>query len=318
MSTQTPTSSEQQPSASATAPGACSRQTAVAVPVRTRTHALRRLLESLPAWVDSVTVAETGDRSDRTELYQRSWSFDLTVAECDHDGIGNARNKALEAIPDDTEYVWVVDSDMEFTDDLVGLVAILDARSDLGGVSAMLKEPEGRRLGACHFSRQEIRGRTVLVQEFDNCATLEHVHTRDGIYRVIKADKLPQAGVFRAEALDDYSWDAGYGEYEHLDFFLGHYERTDWNWAACPDIEIAHHCGTSDEDNYREEIRTRKRRERRDRERLEEKWGIEAIANGDTRWMHYDGLPAAERLAAAIERKLPARVWVRLKGVFKR
>lgn len=273
----------------------------VGVPMFSRETALRNFLESVPAYVDEVLVADNGETVDR-RLYARAYATDVRVLDLPYDcGIGACRAALVEAC--DSEYLWLGDSDMEFSSasDLQTLRSILNANPGLGGVSGWLREGETIRSGAKDLVQH---GDTLLktIPESPTVSQNPVPHAR--------FDFIPQCGLFRMACFEDYSYDPDIYNSEHLDFFYGHLQ-TDWAFASTPAVLIQHH------KHIDEEYRQRKRGENRvDFDVMQSKWGFSEVHPGRRAdWCTTRQRSTGERVFDLVRRVTPPRVWIPLRKV---
>jgi len=272
---------------------------ACGVPIYSRETALRQFLESVPEYVATVYVADNGPEQDRA-LYTESWPFGLDVLHLEHDvGIGACRAAIADA---GTEpYLWVGDCDMAFVDeaDLRTLRAILEAHTDLGGVSGWLLEDRAIRAGARDLEtvgNSAIKEASEVELEYDPVP-------------FARFDFIPQAGLFRTAIYDDYSYDPEHGGTEHFDFFYAHSQLGTWQFASTPVVMIRHDRGI--DQDYRESHRGSNRA---DREMLAEKWGIERVEEGERAdWATVREYGIKSDAFDLVKQTTPARVWVPLK-----
>jgi len=277
---------------------------AVAVPVLSRSGALGNFIDSVPAGVSRVVVADNGPPGAHTHVYSRDWRVDIDVLDLDHDiGIGACRAALVEAV--DESYLWMGDCDMAFTraDDLARLREILDSEPDLGGVSGWLVEGDTVRSGARDL---EIVGDTLV---------------KDGTGPTVEADPypharfefIPQAGLFRREVFETAGYDADLRTHEHMDFFLAQHEAGEWAFASSPVVQVLHNKWVNQE--YRE---TRKQHDV-DRDVLADKWGIRRTVPGTTSdWAQLRDRSTAERAFDVFRQATPARVWLPVRQALKR
>lgn len=211
---------------------------AMGVKVFYRTEKMERLLKSAEDQpIETVYVADDGETEERRHLYDREYPFDLVLLDLEYDaGAGYGRNRIVEEM--DEDYLLLVDSDHRVVD-IEPPLNILEERTDLGGVSGLLYKEDGQIQGNAHdfFERGD-----VLVRDIREDKPLQYV---DG-QPFIEFDFVPGAGLFRREALEDYSWDPEYviGK-DHLDLFVGHWHKTDWSFAVYPGISLIHDPGGS-------------------------------------------------------------------------
>lgn len=283
------------------------------VPVLQRTEDLHRLFLSVPEWVDTVHVADNGPaEADRTHVYGGEYPFELDVIDLPFDvGIGRSRRAAAAA--SDAEYVVVCDNDMELPGNLETLVEILEADPSLGGVGGILDEHGSLRSGCCNLHDTTWwRGGTALVQTINDPPTTEWVAG----HPIARFDKLANAMVVRQRCIADYSWDDSMVDREHLDWFVAHWQETDWEFAVCPEVVFRHHTGGPE--TYEQQYR-HGNTERQERTLVEfcEKWGYDRVVTGDTRWFGTARRPIAERVANEALRHAPPRVVLPLKDAAK-
>lgn len=290
-----------------------SRSLGLCVPILKRTEKLRRLLESISgSYVDSVYIADNGDTESRDDLYAASYPFDLEVLDLPYDcGIGEARAEAAAVSTE--EYLMVVDNDMIVPDSVWKLVALLEADDLLGGVSGILSEYGDLRSGCCNLHEETLLGgQTALIQEIRDDPSVEWYNE----IPLARFDKLTNATVFRRECIESYGWDPDLKDIEHLDFYLGHKHRTDWEFGVCPEVVFRHFSG-GDQD-YEETFRHgNDERQRRYRERVKQKWGYDRLIWGDSQWFGTGERSTIEDIATLVERALPARFYVPVKDVIQ-
>ncbi|MDR9382552.1 MAG: hypothetical protein RI560_12900 [Natronomonas sp.] len=277
---------------------------AAGVPVFSRETALRRFLESVPEYVETVYVADNGREQDR-DLYERAWPFDLDVLNLPFDcGIGACRAAIADASRE--PYLWVGDCDMKIAraGDLRTLRRVLESEPDLGGVSGWLLEGRAVRSGARDLRRV---GATAIKE----AAALEREH---GPVPFVRADFIPQAGLFRTEVYEDYAYDPAVRSTEHFDFFYGHKEAGAWDFASTPAVVTIHNRDIDPQ--YRESERGSRHV---DRDVLADKWGIERVevgARSDWAEVHEHGLKSdAFNL---LKQRTPPRVWLSVKRGLER
>jgi len=277
---------------------------AVGVPMFMREKALRRLLQSVPSYVEAVYVADNGADDDR-DVYQAQYPFDLEVVELPYDaGIGACRHALVEASTE--EYLWMGDNDMEFTDpnDLQKLASILHEHPDLGGVSGWLIEGDTVRAGARDLQLHD----GVAIKEAAGRPELE-----TDPYPFARFDFIPQAGLFRRECYETYSYDASVESTEHLDFFVGHRDAGEWAFASTPTVMIQHNRNINQE--YRDSERGG---DHADFDIMREKWGIEdTVPGARTDWGYVRGGVKSQAFDV-VKRTTPAPVWTRIRAAAER
>ncbi len=280
------------------------QEVVVGVPFLQREAKLQQLLESAvtnPA-IDSVVVADNGDESERDVYGDYGDAVDVLDLPFDA-GIGACR--AAVAKQTDAEYLVVVDSDMEIPRNIDTLVQILERDPGLGAVAGILEENGQVRAGVCDFHEDEhFRGRTALVQSIREDKSVEWSTG----YPVARFDKLPNAMVVRRACVDDYGWDSDLKDKEHLDWFLGHYHETDWEFGVTPAVLFRHHTSRDNDSEYQQQFRFgNDERQQRYRERLLEKWDYDRVVYGSNRWFGTQRRPLADRLYKAVAADVPTR-----------
>lgn len=282
---------------------------ACGVPVYTRSEALTQFFKSVPPYVEAVYVAENGpaeSREERAGLYSREWPFDVRVLELNHDvGIGRCREAICEALTE--PFLWMGDCDMRFVapGDLRRLRGVLKRNPDLGGVSGWLLEGGSVRAGA----RQLVEHGGRLIKAVEEPPEIE-----GGVTPFARFDFIPQAGLFRADVYDTYGYDRQIRNSEHVDFFYGHAQRGEWEFASTPAVLIRHNRWINEE--YRQ---SRRGGDHVDEALLAEKHGIKATAPGsNTDWAGYRDRSVKERFFEAFRAASPPSVWMPTRRFLRR
>jgi len=282
---------------------------ACGVPVYSRTEALAQFLTSIPEYVVTVYVAENGpaaSREERRGLYGREWPFDVQVLDLGHDvGIGRCRAAICEALSE--PYLWMGDCDMVFVNDsdLRRLRGVLERNPGLGGVSGWLIEGGTVRSGTCQLVEHDGR----LIKAVKEPPDIEGEETP-----FARFDFVPQAGLFRAEAYDTYSYNSSIRNSEHVDFFYSHAQRGEWTFASTPAVMIQHNRWIDEE--YR---RSRRGGDHVDMPLLAEKHGIKNIApDTNLDWAGYRDRSVKERLFDAFRASTPPCVWMPTRRLLRR
>lgn len=204
-----------------------------------RTQKLEQLLDSAAdrPCIQTVYVADDGDASDRESLYARDYPFELEVIDLPYDaGLGRGRNEIVDQLTE--EYLLIVDPDHTVPYNVSTLCTVLKSDPDLGGVSGLLLE-SGDLRGRCQDLSIE---NNILIRDVRENHRFE---SADGI-PFQRFDFIPNAALFRRECVQEYSWDPEYViGFEHIDFYVGHRHRTDWQFAVCPSVLFGHHPGGS-------------------------------------------------------------------------
>jgi hypothetical protein len=276
---------------------------AVGVPVLSRSAALAQFIESVPAGVSRVVVADNGRPGEHAHIYAQDWQADIDVLDLEFDiGIGACRAALVEAVTE--PYLWMGDCDMAFCrpGDLARLREILDSDAQLGGVSGWLVEGDTVRSGARDL---EIVGSTLVK-------TGAEPRTETDPYPHARFEFVPQCGLFRREIFDTYGYDDDLRSHEHMDFFLGHREAGEWQFASTPVVQVLHNKWI--DQDYRE---TRGQHDV-DRDVLAEKWDIRRTVPGAASdWAQLRERSTAERAFDVFRQATPARVWLPVRRAFE-
>ena len=255
---------------------------AVGIPVFKRTEALRQCLHSISGdVVDRVIIADDGCTKNRHSLYSQDRDFEQTVIDIDYDsGAGVCRSAISEELQED--YLLVIDCDMALpvTKDVLTLIAVLESQSHLGAVSGILAEGNRIRSGCTNFYEESLLfGGRALIESIRKKPHIEWIN--DSI-PIALFDKLPNAALIRRECIEEYSWDPKYPIGEHVDFYIGHYHKTAWDFAVVPTIVFNHQKKVNM--NYRSSIRSDSDRHQRNirlANRIgQKKWGYDRIVSG--------------------------------------
>ncbi|RKD98057.1 glycosyltransferase family 2 protein [Halopiger aswanensis] len=261
---------------------------ALGVTVFKRPNKLKNLLHSVKGdQIDRVIIADNGNMTEeKREIYNNFSKTDITVLDIEYDsGLGNSRKQIVDELNE--EYLLIVDSDIELPKNVVELRDQLEIRSDLGGVGGILWE-EKRIRSDCYDLYDQgniifrgIRGKKE-VKKVANAPLVEF-------------DVIQNVAIFRRECLEDYCWDPKYKiGWEHTDFFLGHMQNTNWEFAVNPNVIFKHNPGGDNE--YMKSRKNRKRLEKSKKYFLQ-KWGYKQVVNGQVRWLQSnDGILTKRRL----------------------
>lgn len=252
---------------------------ALGVKVFKRVEKTRRLLDSVPSdLVSRVIVADDGETTDRKErLYSMDFEFDVTVLDLDYDaGVGYGRKRIVEELEE--AFLVVVDPDHVCPPDLDTLIDQLRADDSIGGVAGSVVEPGQSSIELRGADLAEVGKR--LIQDGNVSKDLESV--AGDLF--VEFDFIPNVAAFRRECVEECSWDPNYiiGR-AHLDFYVGHWKRTDWRFGVCPNVCFQHFPGGSNE--YMSE-RENEEKLRSSVEYFAEKWDYEFFERGQ----HFCGL----------------------------
>lgn len=248
---------------------------ALGTKVFSRADRLAGLLDSVARTpIDTVYVADDGEQSgEKDRLYEADYPFDLHVLDLEYDaGLAYGRNRIVEA--SDADYLLVVDSDHEVPPDVGTLVDQLEARPALGGISGLLYE-RGKIRGTCHDLHEH---GDVLVRDTREDKRVDQVAGAP----LVEFEFLPNVALFRRACLAEQAWDPEYviGR-EHLDFYVAHKQRTDWQFAVSPTVLFGHYPGG---DASYVENRENRRKLERSKAYFLEKWGYRQVVLGQTDW----------------------------------
>lgn len=258
------------------------RSIAIGLPVFTRTEALRRCLESVDGRaIDRAIIADNGETQDRNSLYKRDWEFELTVLDLEYDiGIGACRSAIADELSE--EFLVVADNDMIIppASEIEHLLKAIEYDSSLGAVSGVVVETDQIRSGCSNLHEKTLlNGASCLLHSIQSEPSIEWVAPTLPIARF---DKITNAAMIRRACIEDYSWDNRFVDQEHLDFYLGHYKYTDWEFAVCPAVVFDHQKGRYP--TYREKVRSDSQYHNQRLKIVEElyrkKWGYERIEYG--------------------------------------
>lgn len=232
-----------------------------------RSGKLRQLLKSVPEdAISQVYVADDGETSDRADIYNRSWPFRLNVFNLDYDaGIGAGRSKIVNNLEED--YLLLVDSDHTIPGNVTTLRRQLEQLPDVGGIAGSIIEPKHGRIWQSGKNLYEKNG--GLIRDASGNREIESIA---GFY-FIRFDFIPNAALFRKQCLEDYCWDPNIvlGS-DHIDFYVGHWKTTDWDFGVSPSVHFGHYPGG--DDGY-ESTRYNNKKIRENREYFLEKWGFD-------------------------------------------
>lgn len=294
---------------------------AVGVPVFRRTEALQRCLESITgSVVDRAIVADNGRTTDREQLYARDWEFELTVLQLEYNsGIGACRAAIADELTED--YLIVVDNDMIMppSPKLRDLQTVLQYDEDLGGVSGILVEQDRIRSGCSNLHEEHsLFGNKFIVHSIRTEPIVEWIGQTLPIARF---DMITNAAMLRHDCIEDYSWDSRYPMREHLDFYIGHYHRTDWEFAVCPAVVFNHEKGRYPK--YRTQIRGGSDHYEEMNKTVHmlnsEKWGYHRIEyEGRQDWIDTTQKSIPQEAYRILNRKIPIEYTLPLKDAFTR
>lgn len=221
-----------------------------------RVAKLENLLTSAEAHPVTKTIVADGGRpsKEKTRVYNRDWDFDLEVLNLEYDvGLGAGRQAVVEALPANASYLMIMDPDQIIPSNIMYLVELLETDASLGGVSGLLFEPDSARISDETWEFHETDSGDTLVVEADPKA-IETVGNR----LFFPADIIPNASVLRKEVVEEYCWDPRFKIAKaHMDFYVGQWKNTDWEFGVCPEVLVKHYPGG--DDSYMQQRRSREK-----------------------------------------------------------
>jgi len=261
---------------------------AVGTKVFMRTQKLQRLLESIEQTpIERVYVADGGEITpEKEQLYDREFDFDLHLIDLEYDaGLGKGRKEIVEQL-DEEKYLLIVDSDNEVPRNVTVLADQLEELPEVGGIAGSMVEPKKGRL---YQSAKDLRedGNTLVASADINEKEIQMVSG----YPFVEFQYLPNITMFRKEAVEEYCWDPKYkiGK-EHMDFFVGHWKKTNWKFGVCPAVLFNHYPGGSAE--YQSNRDSTKKHEQGERY-FYDKWGYERVRRIQSYWYDTESVQRA-------------------------
>jgi hypothetical protein len=257
---------------------------ALGTKVFSRTDDLQRLLDSIPSYITKVYVADDGKMTQKkSALYDADYSFELEVIDLEYDaGVGAGRNALVEAVTED--YIFIVDPDHQLTPTMNVLYEQLQELPEMGGIGAIIAEPENDRVysQAADFREENTEEGVKLIREAQGVEGKKEVRVVSGA-PLAEFDFIPHATLFRSDCLQEQAWDDTYQtEYEHSDFFVAHWKHTDWKFAISPSVHVLHYPGGSTEYLLH---RQDPDKTSHGREYFMEKWGYIDMETTEERWI---------------------------------
>lgn len=204
-----------------------------------RTDKLRNLLSSVTS--DSIGrayVAHDGEwNAEKESLFDSEFTTEVSLINLEYDaGVSVGKNSVADAVNE--EFLLMVDSDHRIPENIDLLIRQLEARPNLGGIAGSIVEPERARIWQSGKNLYE--SGDGLIRDASGAIDIEFVADAP----LVKFDFVPSAILLRVDCLEDYRWDESYvvGS-EHLDFHVGHWKRTDWEFAISPQVLFEHYPG---------------------------------------------------------------------------
>jgi hypothetical protein len=238
-----------------------------------RTNAVQALLTSVEsAPIEKVIIADDGHTEDRMHIYERDWEFELQLIDLEFDaGVGTGRDAIVSEL--ESDYLMMTDADMKIPSDIIRLRDALRSDESLGGIAPIMFE-SGRPKAYAHDLREkETPFGTILIRGMWDMPEKERISD----LLIARLDVIPNLALYKADCLEDYSWDPYYGNAkDHLDNMLGHWKTTDWEFAVAPEVVVEHSGLNEDPEEY---IKSRENRHRKQdaRQYFLDKWGYRQI-----------------------------------------
>jgi hypothetical protein len=254
------------------------KSVALGVVVLNRVDKLERLLESVEGTsVGHVYVADNGrETEEKCDLYAREFGYDLAVIDVEYDaGLGRSRDEIVQRF--DEDFLLVADSDHEIRRDISPLLSIMKECPELGGVAGSLVEPDYARIWQSAKNFREDGTKLLRSPAYEE-VNVEEVRG----YTLARFDFVPYPTLYRKECIEEYSWDPVYplGR-AHVDFYVGHWKQTKWEFGVCPEIHFGHYPGGDPDyathressEKYQNAVETFKK-----------KWGYSAVEMPRSHW----------------------------------
>lgn len=212
---------------------------AVGTKVFKRTDKLKQLLTSIPNYVKTVYVADDGRTTERSEIYSEQYPFKLKVIDLEYDkGLGAGRHAIVEALSE--EYLLIVDTDHTLPENIETLRNVLRADDSLGGVAGSIFEPNEPAYYITGQFFQEVNNELHRGPFINKNIGTKVVDDNP----LIHFDFIANAAMFKKDCLESYNWDPEYViGYEHVDFYIGHWKTTEWEFGVCPSVVFNHYPG---------------------------------------------------------------------------
>jgi hypothetical protein len=239
-----------------------------------RVDRLRRCLEGASRFqFGAVLVADDGpDIAQKNDLYsQMANKMPLQVIRMPQDsGLACGRNRLIEKC--ETEFALLIDDDQVCNKSVEILYDIIKERQYLGGVGGVLHEYGEVKCGAFDlYSRSD----WIIKDVGYKGSTTNKIKGRE----FVELQMIPNAGLFRVEALQDTRWDPNFKiGYEHLDFFMRQKVLGKWKFGVAPEVYFKHYPGGNDK--YIREMRHNPERLTASRRYFEDKWSVDGVLVG--------------------------------------
>ncbi|MFB6185892.1 MAG: glycosyltransferase family 2 protein, partial [Halobacteriaceae archaeon] len=172
--------------------GEITHDIALGTKVFSRTEDLQNLLDSIPDWISKVYIADDGEITQtKSTIYNGDYPFKLELIDLEYDaGVGAGRNAIVDAVTED--YIFIVDPDHQMTPTMGLLYEQMKRCPEIGGLGAVIVEPENDRLysQAADFREVETEAGTKLIREtrgINNNKEIQAVYNAP----VVKFDFIP-------------------------------------------------------------------------------------------------------------------------------
>lgn len=273
-----------------------------------RTLQLHQLLTTLPEGIFSeVYVAHDGEwDEEKEEILNQDYDVDLTILDMEFDaGLSAGRNQVIDASTE--EYLLFVDTDHRVPTRVTELFEQIQNSPAIGGIAGSIIEPESARLWQSAKDFSESGG--GLVRDASGDRRIEHVAGGP----LARFDFIPNTVLFRRECLDDYRWDENYiiGS-EHVDFYIGHWKQTDWEFAVNPTVFFEHYPGGSE--SYMTSRHGSKVEQSRDY--LLSKWKYDFVRDREPYWFDTQVPPLPVATRRAISQQIPDALYGTAKRLY--
>lgn len=248
----------------------------LAVPFSMRERCLEVCLKSVPS--DELSAVYICSNSPNKPEIDLDYDFPVEVVDCGKNySVGEARWKGY--VESDSDYLLVTDSDVRFPPTILPLLDILESDGSLGGVSGCLVESNHNRI-RIPSKNFKAEGKKLIQSSQIGESNVEFV----GGYPISRFHKTPHITLYRRKCLDDYAWDPEYLTRAHLDFYIGHWLETDWDFASTPVVGFFHE-SLPFSDEY-ESLRYDKSRHQQGLKRIRKKWGFSEVSVEGEDWLY--------------------------------
>lgn len=213
-------------------------KTAIVVTTFLRDDLLRRCVDSIRQYYPTIPVfvGDNGHETDAKKAYLKErncryfhLAFDL--------GVSGVRNETLKLIPNEYEYLYIVEDDCVFTEAtrLDKLRDVLDDDPGIGlvGQTLILKTGKEQHYEAKVYCENRVHHIEKVIAPDWRTTTAGTTYT--------KYDLILNVFLMRRQVWLDNPWDEQFKTaLEHCDFFMGLQKNTKWKVAYTPDISLKH------------------------------------------------------------------------------